>query len=207
MSEVKKVDELNIDAFVPESESSPKLDPFTPENLCLPQNFDELLPVTKPLTVVPVRKPSPQDWFRVHPDPEYRQNVCMIFLRDDREFYVLGRDIASQLADEAVRFTLYVTLNRQGTVALWPVRLPDINGRDMDWWASARDAAARGTERWVRIRADQNLGAYQLYLTDAPLPDPEWPQYSFWDLVKIAFSKRLINTLDHPVVLRLRSGQ
>ena len=44
-------------------------DPFNPDNLRLSQSFAETVGVKKLLTTVPVRKPSPQDFVRVHPDP------------------------------------------------------------------------------------------------------------------------------------------
>ena len=44
-------------------------DPFNPTNLRLSQSFVETAGVKKLLTTIPVRKPSPQDFVRVHPDP------------------------------------------------------------------------------------------------------------------------------------------
>jgi hypothetical protein len=36
------------------------------------------------------------------------------------------------------------------------------------------------------------------------LPPPTWPELSFGELLKIAFKSRYIDTLDHPVLLKLR---
>jgi hypothetical protein len=36
------------------------------------------------------------------------------------------------------------------------------------------------------------------------LADPDWPELGFWDLIKIAFKDRLINSFDHPVIKNLR---
>ena len=43
-------------------------DPFDLANLRLDQSFVETAGVKKLLTTVPVRKPNPQDFVRVHPD-------------------------------------------------------------------------------------------------------------------------------------------
>ena len=58
----------------PNSTGAPP-DPFDPANLRLSQSFVETAGVKKLLTTVPVRKPSPQDFVRVHPSPEYRELV------------------------------------------------------------------------------------------------------------------------------------
>jgi hypothetical protein len=36
------------------------------------------------------------------------------------------------------------------------------------------------------------------------IKEPVWPEASFQDLIKIAFRDRLITTIDHPVIKRLR---
>ena len=65
--------------------TTPQLDPFDPANLRLSQSFTETVGVKKLLTTVPVRKPSPQEFVRVHPSSEYRENFPIIELKDDRE--------------------------------------------------------------------------------------------------------------------------
>jgi hypothetical protein len=35
------------------------------------------------------------------------------------------------------------------------------------------------------------------------LPEPEWPETSFEELMQIAFRGRIINSLDHPVIRQL----
>jgi hypothetical protein len=177
--------------------------PFTPENLRLSQSFTELAAVKKLLTNVPVRKPSPQDFVRVHPDPAFRCDFPVIELKDDREEYIVEGHL-DELAGEVVSKTLYTAINRQGTVFLWPVRLPTPEGKDMDWWRSAREAAERATQSWLRVKANQNLGAYEIFEAAAGYSDPEWPNLGFWDLVRIAFRDHLIQSADHPVVKRLR---
>jgi len=59
-------------------------DPFDLANLRLDQSFVESAGVKKLLTTVPVRKPNPQDFVRVHPDPGYRETLAVIELKEDR---------------------------------------------------------------------------------------------------------------------------
>ena len=179
-------------------------DPFDPTNLRLSQSFVETAGVKKLLTTIPVRRPSPQEFVRVHPSPEYRENFPIIELKDEREEYIVTASLVPELIGEFVIKTLYLAINRQGTLFFWPVRLPGPDGKDMNWWKSAREAAVLAMKDWVRVKANMNLGAYDIFQPDGVIPDPEWPQRGFWELIKIAFRDHLIDRIDHPVIKRLR---
>jgi len=181
-----------------------QLDPFSPANLRLSQSFTETVRVEKLLTTVPVRKPGPQDFVRVHPAAEYREHFPMVELRDEREEYIVTAGMVAELAGEFVIKTLHTAINRQGIMFFWPVRLPSSDGRDMNWWKSAREAAALATRGWIRVRANMNLGAYEIFRAESAMSEPEWPQLGFWELIKIAFRDHLIDRIDHPVIQRLR---
>jgi len=180
------------------------VDPFNPTNLRLSQSFVETAGVKKLLTTVPVRKPSPQDFVRVHPDPAYRENFPIIELKDEREEYIVVADLVPTLVGEFVTKTLFTAINRQGTVFFWPVRLPSPDGKNLDWWRSSREAAELAMKSWIRVRANMNLGAYDIFQAASVISDPEWPQLGFWELIKIAFRDHLVDRIDHPVIKRLR---
>jgi hypothetical protein len=120
-------------------------DPFKPSNLRLSQQFTEIVGVKKLLTTVPVRKPNPQDFVRVHPDPAFRGQFAILELKEEREEYIVTNNAVHELSEEAVNKVLYTAITRQGTPFMWPVRLPTSEGKDMDWWRSAREAAERAT--------------------------------------------------------------
>jgi hypothetical protein len=87
---------------------------------------------------------------------------------------------------------------------LWPVTIPPPDGRMNEWWRSVREGAELATMRWVRLKASMSLGAYEIFEAQSTMADPEWPELSFQELVRIAFRDRLIDNVDHPVVRRLR---
>jgi hypothetical protein len=151
-----------------------------------------------------VRKPGPQDFVRVHPHPDYRANVALLELKDDREVFVLTPALAQELPGEFFMATLFVTINRQGVLTLWPVRLPAPDGRQLEWHRSATQAAERAMKQWIRIRPNLSLGAYEIDVAGVTHSDPEWPSYTLQDLIQVAFRDRFINRIDHPVVQRLR---
>jgi hypothetical protein len=179
-------------------------DPFDLENLRLSQSFAETAGVKKLLKTVPVHKPSAQDFVRVHPSPDFRMSAPIVELKDDREEYIVAKDLVSELVGEFVSKILFTAINRQGVTFLWPVRLPDPDGKDFEWWRSMREAADLATAQWVRVKANKHLGAYEMFVAESTMSEPVWPEASFQDLVKLAFRDRLITKLDHPVIKRLR---
>ena len=179
-------------------------DPFNPTNLRLSQSFVETAGVKKLLTTIPVRKPSAQEFVRVHPSPDYRENFPIIELKDEREEYIVTASLVPELIGEFVVKTLYLAINRQGTLSFWPVRLPGPDGKDMNWWKSAREAAVLAMKDWVRIKANMNLGAYDIFKAASVISEPDWPTLGYWELIKIAFRDHLIDRIDHPVIKRLR---
>jgi hypothetical protein len=153
---------------------------------------------------VPVRKPKSQEFVRVHQSPEYRRNMLCVELAEDHEIYVVRPELAPMLIGEAVLKTLYTTISRLGTLTLWPVPLPSPDGRSNEWWRSGREAAEHAMKRWIRVEANMDLGAYDVYEAEAKIPEPEWPQVTFQEIIRIAFHDRLVDRVDHAVIQRLR---
>jgi hypothetical protein len=147
---------------------------------------------------------QPQDFVRVRAGGEFREDFPIVELKDEREEYIVTRPLVPYLTDEVVTKTLFLAMNRQGTVFFWPVRLPSSDGKDLDWWKSLRDAAERATGSWIRVKANMNLGAYDIFEARGKLDEPEWPELGYWDLIKIAFRDHLIDNINHAVIERLR---
>lgn len=179
--------------------------PFDPTRLRLSQRFSQGVDIKRALVTVPVRKPNPQEFFRVHPDEEWRLDTALIEIKLDREFYLVAPEIWPLFPNECKPRTLYTTIDRRNVLTLWPVRLPDENGRLDDWNRSAHEAAELAAEKWVRLSSDMSLGAYRIDVALGAFPDPDWPsEISFRDLLEIAFKGKMIEDLDHPVLRRLR---
>jgi hypothetical protein len=181
-----------------------KLNPFTPENLLLPQNFVESAGVKKLLTTVPVRKPGKQTFFRVHPSPDYRGMFPMIELKDEREEYIVTNGLLPDLATEVVHKELVLAISRGGVPFILPLRFPGPDGKDNEWWRSLREHAKRAEKHWIRVVSNQELGAYECLQAADSLSDPEWPTLGFWEIIQVAFKNYLIDSLEHPVIRRLR---
>jgi hypothetical protein len=179
--------------------------PFDPAALRLDQSFADTVGVKKLLTTVPVRKPNRQDFVRVHPDPKYRLTpAAIIEVKEDREVYLITPGMAQALPGEFSLVTLFTTINRQGTLHLWPVKMPFPDGRQNEWHRSAAEAAERAMRRWVRVTSSMSLGAYEIFEANGDLPEPVWPDIPFQEILQIAFRDRIVDRADHPLVQRLK---
>ncbi len=133
------------------------------DSIRLTQDFGAELGVKKALLTVPVRRPDRQWFVRVRPEEDYRLQVGLIELRDEREVYLVEPSLFSELPGEVVPRILFTAINRQGVVFLWPVRLPGVDGKLDPWNRSAIQAAELATTQWMRIAANNSLGAYDVF--------------------------------------------
>jgi hypothetical protein len=119
------------------------IDPFDPAALRIDQNT-EALAVKRVWTTIPVGKPQKHHWFRVHPSEEFRlTKAATIKLEEgiERDIYILAPHIAAAFPEEVSYVALFTVINRQEQIRIWPVRLPEDDGRWNDWSSSAWQAA------------------------------------------------------------------
>ena len=100
---------------------------------------------------------------------------------------------------------MVLAIDRQGDPFLWPIVLPDENRR-LNWHLSALEAAQNAELEWTRIQSNMNIKAYDIFTAEGNLKEPEWPELSLDELLKIAFKNKIINRLDHQVLLQLRGA-
>ena len=175
------------------------------KSLRLSQDFGATLGVKKQVITVPVRKPGKQEFIRTHADPEFSLETAVIELKEEfSEIYLVDRSLWEELAGEITPLLLVSTITKQGVVFLWSLKLPGVDGRTNEWHRSALEAAKLAQTCWVRVSSNSGLGAYDLFTGPANIPEPVWPEITFDALIKVAFRDRFINTIDHPVVRRLR---
>ncbi len=179
-------------------------DPFNPANLRLSQNFANSVGVKKAFINVPVRKPNRQEFVRVHADEDYRLETAILELKEEHENYLVDPALWAELPGELTPKVLFTTMNAQGVLTLWPVRMPGEDGRPNNWNSSALEAAKMAESKWIRLASNMSLGAYDVYEATGNIPDPEWPDLSYSEILKVAFKDRYITDPDHPALRRLR---
>jgi hypothetical protein len=192
-------------ATTPSSPAEELPDPFDPARLALKGNPADAIAVKRVLAHVPVRKPGRQEFVRTHPDPAFRILMAILELRAEREIFGVLPEVAAAIPGETRPVLLTTSMNRQGDAFLWPVPVPTGDGRELAWHETAREAAVLGEKVWVRMIANMGVGAYDIYAAAAEIPEPNWSDHTLQDLLRVAFGNdRLIQTVDHPVVRRLR---
>jgi hypothetical protein len=180
-------------------------DAFDPNRLRLSQDFQSMVDVRKALVTVPVRKPDRQWFVRTRPEEDWRLETAVLEVKEERATFLVDRSLWPELPGEITPKVLFTAINRAGVLFLWPVRLPNPDGRNDEWSRSALEAAQLGMKRWVRVAANMSLGAYEVFEAAANLPEPVWPEeLGFKKVIEVAFRDRFIRSLDHPVIRRLR---
>lgn len=180
--------------------------PFDPSRFRISQNFVETVGGKKHILVVQIRKPTKYEWIRVHPDEAWRIQIAMMIWKDDREsFYVVAPELWGGLAANIVPVLLVTVVNTQGAIFFWPLRLPGADGRSNDWHSSGLEASELAMQgKWVRVAANMSVGGYEVFSAEGNLGEPAWPEQGFAKLFEIAVRERLIDSMAHPVVRRLR---
>jgi hypothetical protein len=185
--------------------ASPPKDLFDDlDSLRLSQDYTAMAGVQKVMLTVPVRKPAGEWFVRVHPAMQLK--TLVLELKEDREIYMVEPALVPRLAGESTfgPRLLVAAMNRQAVPFIWPLRLPRSDNRVDDWTRSALDAAAMARTFWVRVSSNMDLKAYDVFKAAADWPEPDWPELPFGELLRIAFRDKVIDSLEHPVLKRLR---
>ena len=69
---------------------------------------------------------------------------------------------------------------------------------------SALAAAQAAMSRWVRISANRRSAGMTCLRQWGNSHQPEWPELSFQELLRLAFKDRFIDSNNHPILRRLR---
>jgi len=182
--------------------TTPSLPGVDLASLTLNQNFQQMAGLKKTVSPVPLMKPGRQTWFTVCPDGKGSRQMAVVEDKESHQFYILDPTLCDELAGEWSLRLVTLCQTRNGSNFLWPLKLPDCDGRADSWSASAMEALSAGKGHWIRLRANAELGAYEVITGIAPV-DASWPG-DVDAVFKKALAGRIISTLDHPLVKKLR---
>ena len=163
--------------------------------------------VTTEYTVIPIRNPKPDEFFRVMPGEEYTSDVNILQMKTDNEWYLVDEDILPQIQLESQLkvMQLYVCVSQNSTPFLCLIPLPDSDGKLNSWHESGHKSMEEAKNFWVRRQADHSNQSYLVTKAiNGQLPDPRWPTEPLDDLIEKAFDHLYIDRIDHPVLRRLR---
>ena len=158
------------------------------------------------ITKIPIRKPEKDAFIRCHPDRAYERKMLTIQMKAENDFYVVVPSLRDALSSEplCVPRALVPYIDYRGELFIWPIRLPGPDGKIDDYNGSAYEHANRARSQWARILANQSLRCYDFCPPRGVLAEPKWPAMSAEQMYEIALKNRVIATLDHALLKRLR---
>ena len=178
--------------------------PFDPAAFRLSQDFASTINVRRVLTAMLCRKPHRHEFVRVRPGEEWRFETSVFEDKVNREVFIVARDLWPELVGEVYRVCLFLTINRQEDIFLWPVKLPGPDGRSNQWNDSALAAARMAESKWVRVAANMSGGMYDVFEAAGKLSEPTWPELSEFEILNLCFKDRRIQSVDHPAIRAIR---
>ena len=165
------------------------------------------LGVTTEYTMIPIRNPKPDEFFRCMPDGDYSMDAHILSLKTENEWYMIEPDILPEIQLESqlrVR-TVYVCVTMNSTPFVTCIPQPDEMGKINPWHESGHITMEKAKQYWVRRQADKaNSGYIITKAMNVELPDPKWPTMTLSEIVERAFNNFYIDDKNHPVLQRLR---
>jgi len=192
-----------------QSEPQPE-EKFDFEQIRADESFEEDIEDVR--TYIAIRKPAKTEWFRVHPEPNYRGDVYALEIPEQDGFGKENYIVTPKLFEKITRVEypishkrLYTCVNQAGTVFIWPIKLPEPGMSWDSWNKSAERIAAEAMKSWVRLFPNKPAQSYGMKrYTATEQPEPKYPSETFSELIEVAFADLLIKTVDHPVLAELR---
>ena len=90
-----------------------------------------------------------------------------------------------------------------GAISLWPV--PNVDETRIQCWKSARAAFELSKTQWVQLCWNNEKRDYDVITAEGIAAKPDWPpDLVFNELLKRGFTDKIINSPEHPYVMRLR---
>lgn len=174
--------------------------------LRLAQNFGEHPLVEKVLTLVPVRKPGRNEFFRARSGEEWRFPTAMLVHRDEleTEHYFVDPSLHEELVGNLRPVELVLAISKGGGIFLIPIGLPDENGKWNLWHRSLAETMEVAETYWVKLAADRSQNMYQAFKARGEIPDPIWPDLTMDQILELALKDRFISTPDHPILRQIR---
>jgi hypothetical protein len=181
-------------------------DPLDINNLRMDQaELDR--PAVKPVLLsIPIRRPDRLEFIRVRAGEEFRVGpVPFIELRGPQEIYLVDPRFKPELRPKEYWVgMIYLAITQYDKPFLWATKLQSPTGKTSSWYDSAQDCAEQAMREWLQVESDQDAG---IYLPKRPVdefPEPAWPEQSMQELIRLGFKRRIVDSLDHPVMKRLR---
>jgi hypothetical protein len=179
------------------------------ESLRLRQDFAATLGVERDQLIIPCRKPNEQEFFRVRPGEKWRFQTWIFEDKSQNlsgDSYLIDPGLQSMLEGQIFPACLYLCVNRNGSLFVWPVKLATKRGQPNQWYASAQEIAKVAETRWLKVESDQAAGMYVPQVAKGELGEPKWPSNLTLEqiILERTFKDHYLDHPDHPVLKATR---
>jgi hypothetical protein len=149
-------------------------------------------------------KPPEGAFVRTHPSPEYRLEAGLLMPPHRKHFLLTGgmREYGKKLPGY-LPITIFTAIDRDNDVFLWMVKRAKDGREPMAWHETGMEGALSAQTKWVQCRVDMKNGCYTFEEMQAPLPEPEWPDVKFGELLRVSFKNAAISRPTDIEVLKL----
>jgi hypothetical protein len=173
---------------------------------------DIIIRTQEVLTTVLISTPDKGEFIRVHPGPDMRL-IALVMKGDRREYFLIDPavfpEIKAKVPDiekhtAVVMLRPYITAEAR-RIGLWPLKMESptsIGGNS--WNISAHNCARACETGWYRIASSFDGGIYTTHAPERAPAEPKWPDLSIEDMVDMAGRVNQVNSIDHPLIRRLR---
>ena len=124
-------------------------------------------------------------------EEERSGNVCIV-----------KPSLRADLEREAKDAEIALVGNNYGELFLSAFKHPWSSGDE--WGGTRLEALSVSKKKYVRMRPNMELNRYDIIVARGDFPEPEWPDESFEDILRKVFAGRVVGSMDHEIVKRLR---
>jgi len=160
----------------------------------------------KILKTIPCKSiPDAQDYVRVRAGDGWQIETLLVQDEKTRDYYIIAQKLHDQLLTKGFRALLRMAMSHSGDPFIWILKMSPIDPRTESWCHSAMAKATLAETAWVQIGEDR-MGYREMMVYTGMNREPQWPDMEFKDVLRLCFNDRFIDSLDHPVVKRLRKS-
>jgi hypothetical protein len=169
-----------------------------------PQDFNA--EVKRVIAHTPVDRPPKRRYFRVRPGDEWCDTLGLYETSSDfgSETYIVHPTMYDHLLGEFSIYKVVLAITMQDDLYVFPIKLPDSDGRHNTWNATKMEGAEKAKTLWIRLIPNRKIGAYEFKIGANQDYEPKWPDLSFLEILNIAFKGRIISDPNHPIIQELR---
>jgi hypothetical protein len=167
-----------------------------------------LVQARKRLVTIPARSPDKAWFVRTSLNPEHSGILPLYWDKSgDGRPFLIAESVQDYFGNDVRNNYCVLSVTRQQMFFLWCSPLEDQEGNWNPWHSSAHDMKALAATAWIRVKSNKQLGGYEPFdpIGSQP-PDPEWPDISWGDIVRLAFRRHLVEMETHPLINRLMRG-